>query len=226
MTVVLRKVYRSAYLVAFAWLVGAAALGTAFTLRVRVVQAHWLELAVLIWLAPLALYDLRRREVPHIACVAVPCLAALFHSFAAGVWPLGAVGVLAIAASERHAIRHARVGRWIFVLALPLTCVLALVSGEAVPGVFAVLGFWLAYELGWWAGVDAVVAITLAILWPDIRLLAVLGTAHMGVAVCMYVMRWWRSARPEIFTRDPVPGLPVIYLAALMHLVWGLGWPG
>ncbi len=226
MTVALRDVFGSGQMVALAWLVGVGALGAAIMLRVGVVQAHWPELAVLIWLAPLALYDLRRKEVPHMACVAGPCLAAVVHAFSAGAWQLGAVAGLAVAASERHAIRDARLQRGLFIVALPLASVLALTSGEAAPGAIAVLGFWLAYELGWWAGADAVVAITLAILWPDIRFLAVLGTAHVGVAVCMRVMRWLRRARPMVFSRNPVPGLPVICLAALLYVAWSLGRSG
>ena len=219
MTVVLRNVFGPARLVAFTWLAGAGLLGTAFMLRIHLVQAHWLGLVVLFWLAPLALYDMQRQEVPHMACVAMPCAAAVVYALSVGAWQLGAVAGLAVAASERHAIRDARKERLIFILALPLACIAALASGEAAPGAIAVLGFWLAYELGWWAGADAIVAITLAILWPDIRWLVALGAAHLGAAICLHMLRWWR-VRSAGSSRSPVPGLPVICLAALLYVAW------
>ena len=220
MAVFFRNLPKPALLVALAWIAGVVVLGAAYALPVRAVQEFWLELAVLIWLAPLALYDLRRKEVPHMACVVVPCFAAVVHAFAVGAWQLGAVGALAIAASERDAIRHMRARRWLLCVALTLACLLALGSGEVTPGAIAILGFWVAYELGWWAGADALVAITLALLWPDIRLLVLLGIVHIGVAVSIHVLRWWRGARLTIFGLERVPGLPVIYLTVLLRALW------
>ena len=157
------------------------------------------------------------------ACVAVPCAAAVVYSFLKGAWPVGVTALLAVAASERGVLRHVRIERWLFSGALILGGSLALSSGAAVPGGFAVLGFWLAYEVRWWAGADALAAMTLALLWPEIRLLLALGVAHMGAAVCIHMFRLLRS-RTIGLRFSPVPGLPVIFLAVLLRTAWSPGW--
>jgi hypothetical protein len=223
MEIALGRALSPARLVILAWLSGAVTLLLALALDLAHAQEVWLELAVLIWLSPLAAYDLRYREVPHMACVAVLCAAAVVYSFLKGAWPVGVIALLAVAASERRVLRHARIERWAFSGALIVGALLVPASGAAVPGAFAVLGFWLAYELRWWAGADALAAMTLALLWPEIRLLLALGVAHMSTAVCIHVFRLFRS-RTIGLRFIPVPGLPVIFLAVLLRTSWSAGW--
>ncbi|MCC7359924.1 MAG: hypothetical protein IT317_10630 [Anaerolineales bacterium] len=209
------------------WLVGAAAL--AIAAMQGIAKANLLELAVLIWLAPLALYDLRRKEVPHMACVAVPCLAAIVYSLAGGIWQLSAAAAIAVVASERSFVRDVRVRRWLFSVALAVACLLVLDSGEAAPGAIGVIGFWLAFELGWWAGADAVVAITLALLWPGVELLVAIAAAHLGIMVILWLARKLRVVCERIqggqssmhlqSNAGPgttLPGLPIITLAVVL----------
>jgi hypothetical protein len=169
------------------------------------------------------------------ACVAVPCAAAVVYSFLKGAWPVGVIALLAVAASERRVLRHARFERWLFSGALILGGAVALASGEAVPGAFAVLGFWLAYEAGWWAGADALAAMTLALLWPDIRLLVVLAVTNLGAALVIPIVRLLRradrvaGAHLWLFSRQQIksgasqaPGLPSIALAVALLIAWRL----
>lgn len=216
-------------MVGLVWLVGATVLGVVVLLDVRFAREHWLELAVLIWLAPLALYDLRRKEVPHMACVAVPCLAAASHALAEGAWQLSVAAALVIAASERGLVRNVRMRRWLLSLALTIVCLLIMASGEAAPGAIGVLGFWLAFEIGWWAGADAIAAITLALLWPDLWLLVMLAAAHLGVVLMLWLARKLRPAsesgedghgsrhlQRKAGHATAQPGLPVIALAVIL----------
>lgn len=220
-------------LVGLGWAAGAVALAAGLLLEVSAVHEHRLELLVLAWLAPLAVYDLHRKQVPHIVCVAVPCAAAVAYSIATGTWMPAVIAALAILASERQVIRHPTLKKWVFSATLLLGGLLALASGEAVPGAFAVLGFWLAYETGWWAGADALAAITLALLWPDIRLLVVLAIAHFFVALAMPLLRparaffWCAQTTANVPTiriapvsGNMVPGLPVITLSVVLLIVW------
>lgn len=224
-------------LIVVTWLCGAVTLVVAVALNTTLVRTYWLEMAVLIWLAPLAVYDLRQREVPHMACVAVPCAAAVAYSIVTEAWMPGVMAVLAVSASERQALPYRRARKWVFRATLLLGGAMALVSGEVAPGAFAILGFWLAYEAGWWAGADALAAITLALLWPDAGLLMVLGIAHLCVALGLRVLRFLRRTPYDIGRRGchsqpdagdgtrEVPGLPVIGLATVLHVVWRVSHP-
>ena len=229
MAAILRSLDQPTRLVGTGWLAGAMLLGTALLLEMRAAHEYWLELLVLVWLAPLAVYDLHRKEVPHMACVGVPCLAAMVYAVAIGTWQLSAVAVLVITASERDAIRSRQSRRWILVVSLLIVCLLVLASGEAAPGAIAVLGFWLAYELGWWAGADAMVAIALALLWPSIWLLVTLAGAHLAVWAVVWLARNLQASprrdgdgdvgmrlRPHTSHGTTFPGLPVITLTVIL----------
>jgi hypothetical protein len=232
-TAIIRGFDRPAYWVALTWLAGFAVLGVVLAFRVQIVHTHWLELAVLIWLAPLALYDLKRGEVPHMACVAVPCVAAAAYSFATRAWIPAVISALAISASERQALRHPQTRTWVFNTTLTLGGLLALASGEAAPAAFAVLGFWLAYEAGWWAGADALAAMTLVLVDQRIHLLITMSIAHGAAWLVVRVVRVQSPGRvgkagaprpqdtdPAAPSRTVVPGLPVIALTVGLLLIW------
>jgi hypothetical protein len=204
-------------------------LGAALLLEMRAAHAYWLELLVLLWLVPLAVYDLQRKEVPHMASVGVPCLAAMVFAVAVGAWQVSAVAALIVAVSERDAIRSRRARRWLLVATLLIVCLLVVASGEAAPGAIAVLGFWLAYELGWWAGADAMAAIALALLWPSTWLLVALAGAHLAVWPFVWLARNLHALprrdgngdvgmrlRPHTSHGTTFPGLPVITLTVIL----------
>lgn len=181
------------------------------------------EFAPLAWLIPLALYDLRKREVPDIAFVAAPYALAALAATLRGDWTLGALTIVVVASSERHHLPR-RWGAVTFAAALlACTILLILTPFEQSPGAIAVIGFWIAYELGWWAGADALAATTLAIMWPDIRLLVSLAAAHMVVAIFLYrgrVMSFPRRLTSNELEQAGVAGMPALALGAAMFAVW------
>jgi hypothetical protein len=204
----------------------------------KVICAHrkeansmWVDGLALLWLAPLAFYDLRHRAVPHITTVALPCLLAMIYAANAGTWQLSVLAVTTVLITERYRLRSRRLQPIAFACAVVTSTVLVACSGADAPGAMAIVGFWIAYELGWWAGADALAAITLALVWPDVRLLVSLAAAHLALAL---LARWARrSASPtlswkirrmdaEELERSGAPGLPAMVLAVAMMAAWHL----
>jgi hypothetical protein len=189
-------------------------------------KSELLELWPLAWLLPLALYDLQKREVPHMAFVAIPCALAMLSAVLGGDWTLGLLALLVVAVSER---RHlpTPLGTMVLVLSgLSGALLLTLTPFEQAPGAIAVLGFWLAYELGWWAGADALVAITLALVWPELKLLVSLAAAHLVLALVVYrgrILMFPRRLSADELAQVGVAGLPALALSAALFTLWH-GW--
>lgn len=181
--------------------------------------AEWLlRLAAPLWLAPLAVYDLRQRQVPHIAWVAGPCLLVMALTAVRGDWALAALALVAVAASERPRLpaiwRRPALGAAV----VTASWLAAMVPGPALPGGLALLAFWLMFELGWWAGADALAAIALTLIWPTITLLIALAAGHIAWAVvrrCPW--RWPRRLTASELAATGQPGLPALALAAGLH---------
>ena len=179
-----------------------------------------LLIGTLLWLGPLALYDLRHRAVPHIAFVAVPCLLAGGYAALRGDGPLTAMAAVMVAVSERHHL-PAISRRWVFWIGLLAAMgLIPFASPETLPGAFAVLGFWLSFEIGWWAGADALAAITLALLWPDVLLLVALAVAHLGLSLAQRGRRPIRL--PLMLSLKELealgePGLPALALSVAIY---------
>jgi hypothetical protein len=189
----------------------------------------WLEGVTLMWLMPLAWHDLRYRSVPHMALIALPCLFAAMWATLSGAWPVAGLGALAVVASERYRLRTGWIRLAVLAGALLASAILVAWCGASLPGAFGILGFWLVYELGWWAGADALAAITLALLWPDVRLLVALAVGHLALALAMClggrglgalaIGRPRRLADAEL-ERHGAPGLPALVLAVTVLAGW------
>ena len=198
------------------------------------------DLTPLAWLLPLAHYDLRKREVPHIAFVAVPlALAALAGAWRGG-WTLALMAIMFVAMTERARLQPA-LHRPALAGGLAVCVGLVVLSPfELAPGVISLIGFWLAYELGWWAGADTLAAMALALLWPDdIRLIVSLAAAHVAVALIIRrrmplrqsfgyaqdvvqgrLLLLPRKLSADELTAVGVPGLPAIALTAVLFAIW------
>lgn len=184
----------------------------------------FLLLAAPIWLAPLAAYDLGRRQVPHLACVAGPCLLALGFAAVRGGWALAALALVSLTISERWR-RPAREQRVLLALGLFAGAgLLAAVPVAMFTGAAAIVSFWLMFELNWWAGADALAAITLALLWPTPSLVSAIAAAQIAWAFLRRTP--WRRPRPLTAAELAMagqPGLPALALAASLHLVFRFG---
>ncbi|MBP7693173.1 MAG: hypothetical protein KA764_14710 [Anaerolineales bacterium] len=180
-----------------------------------------LLLAAPLWLIPLAVYDLRCREVPHLAWVAGPCLLAFVIAVLRGDWALSLLALISVVTSERWR-RPARQRRPI--LLFGLTACGWLLTGIAAPlfiAAAAVLGFWLMFELGWWAGADALAALTLILLRPTAGVVLAIGLAHLIWAVTLKAAwRWPRPQSSDELVAHGQPGLPALALAAGLNAIW------
>ena len=191
------------------------------------------DLTPLAWLLPLAHYDLRKREVPHIAFVAVPFALAALAAVWRGSWTPALMAVALVAMTERArlwpALHRPALAGGLAICAglLALQCNVS--PFELAPGALSLVGFWLAYELGWWAGADALAAMSLALLWPDdIRLLVSLAAAHIVAALAAHfcnrrkrlMLLLPRKLSAAELQAVGAPGLPAIALTAALFAIW------
>jgi hypothetical protein len=153
--------------------------------------------------------------------VFVPCPLACVYAVWRGDWQLAVIAGLVVLASERRTL-PAVWRKVAFGLALAACAgVVALnVRNTVAIGAAAIVGFWLFFELGWWAGADALAAITLALLWPGMQLLAALALAHLGLS--LVYRRRGRFPLPRALNADELetvgqPGLPALALTVAIY---------
>lgn len=188
----------------------------------------------LAWLTPLAGYDIRHREVPHIAWVGIPALAMLVVAGLRGDGALSVLTALLMLVSEAPRLgKGARLASWI-VAAISLPLCVAWTAPESLPGALFIIGSWIMFELSWWAGADALAAIALALLWPNLTLVACVAAGHLMWGL---TWRWLRrneqgppqAARKRLARLTPAeleavgaPGLPSLAIAVALYLLIAL----
>lgn len=226
----------------------AAWLGASFLPAIIAAMLHYLlgrvtfiEIIVLAWLVPLALYDLAYHEVPHMAFAVVPCLLGMIYVAWRGDWTLAGVAAMVIAASERHHLPLKFLRSFVVMVAVLTALGLILAADpKVIAGVLLVIFFWFAYEMGRWAGADALVAITLALLWPDLRFTLLFAIAHLALAVVFRPALLNHLAAPgnafqNLLAFHPLstgelervgnPGLPPLALAVALLVIWDALYP-
>ena len=181
----------------------------------------WLAMGVLAWLAPLAAYDLEHRAVPHAHWIYWPWLLVCGCVAARGDWQLALTAELIFLASERATWPPIRqrvaVG---LALAGSLGALALSFSAQNVMGTLTLLGFWMFFELGWWAGVDALTASALVLLWPNMLFLAALAAAHLGLGLAFRRTRHLRFPsvlKPGELEALGDPGLPALALTVVLY---------
>lgn len=172
----------------------------------------WLAAVAVPWLAVLSWMDIRTRRISHMAWVGLPFLAACLFRLVTGDGWLAGLALLAALASERERISFLRGTALVNWAGAGL--LLCLLAGEQSMGCMAVLGFWLGWEGKVWGGADALAAIVLAMLWPDVYLVLSLVGAHLWVVTGLAVVR--RSWRVGF-----IPGMPALLITVLIRGVVG-----
>ncbi len=176
----------------------------------------WIVFSVVtLWLALVSWFDLRKGEVPHSAWVIVPLVAAGVYRIWQGSWQLVALAALVALISERQ-----RLGQWLrfpevgrIITWLPLLFLAVYWSVQISPlAAFAIVGFWVAWELGWWGGADAVSAIALSLVWPNPSFYLAFFGCHAIVALGMMAFTYKEEKKVKLHR---VPGLPIMLLAVL-----------
>jgi hypothetical protein len=178
----------------------------------------WLIGLVLIWLGIISYFDLRKREIPHSAWVALPWLAAMMFRLLEGGWQLVLLSAMVALVSERKRLAeatHLPLDEWgIWIPPLFLFSYWALLANPV--GALSILGFWLTWELHGWGGADAVASITLVLLWPAMAFVIALLGVHLVAALGSTVYGLIHEKRWRLHS---LPGLPLILATVLVFLI-------
>ena len=176
---------------------------------------------VVVWLGIISWFDVRKSEIPNSAWVVIPLIGAGVFRVWQGGWALVLLTALVVGVSERERISNlfqmdeiGRIITWLPLLFLGLFFAVQLSPITAL----AIIGFWVAWELKWWGGADAVSAITICLVWPGwIFIMAVL-VSHLMVVMGMGVYSMIREGKIRLHR---LPGLPIL-LASVLLLRIGL----
>ena len=172
---------------------------------------------VVTWLGIVSWFDIRKSEIPHSAWVVIPLIGAGLYRIWQGDWTLVLLAVVVAAVSERYRISQAfglqELGR--IITWLPLLFLGAFLSIQSSPlSALAIIGFWVAWEMKWWGGADAVSAINVCLIWPsEIFIFAFLAT-HLIVVLALDLDSVIREKKISLHR---LPGLPIL-LASVIFL--------
>jgi hypothetical protein len=137
-------------------------------------------------------------------------------------WALVLLTSLVAAVSERERlsriVRREEVGR--IITWLPLSILGAIFSVQASPfAALAIIGFWVAWELKWWGGADAVAAMTIILIYPELQFVLAFMVVHGVVSIGLAV----RSlAKEKKFGLNKIPGLPLLLMAVFLFQIMQL----
>jgi len=170
---------------------------------------------VVTWLGIVSWFDIRRNEIPHSAWVVIPLIGAAVYRILQGDWTLVLLAGVVAAVSERNRISQAfgweELNR--IITGLPLLFLGAFLSIQSSPlSALAIIGFWAAWELKWWGGADAVAAITIILIYPEITIILAFLIVHV-IATIMLTIKSLVKEQTVRFHR--IPGLPLILLAVI-----------
>jgi hypothetical protein len=170
---------------------------------------------VVTWLGIVSWFDIRKSEIPHSAWVVIPLIGAGLYRILQGDWTLALLAAVVAAVSERYRISTVfgweelnRIITW-----LPLLLLGAFLSIQSSPlSALAIIGFWVAWELKWWGGADAVAAIAIILIYPEIAFIHAFLIVHVIATIMLTI----RSLIKEKTVRlHKIPGLPLILIAII-----------
>jgi hypothetical protein len=169
-----------------------------------------------IWLGIVSWFDLKKQEVPHIAWMVIPFVCAILYRLFQGSWQLILITLLVATVSERERISQ-KVGleeiRYLIIW-FPLLFLGAFISMQASPiTALAILGFWVAWELKWWGGADAILAISVGLFWPGLHFILAFLISHLLVAVAISS---WTLIKERRLKFHKIPGLPILLASVLL----------
>jgi hypothetical protein len=179
---------------------------------------------VVVWMGIVSWFDMRIGEMPHSAWVIVPLFFAGAYRAWQGDWQLVVLATLVALVSERE-----RIARWIHMEEtgrvttwLPLILLVLIWSAQQAPiPALSILGFWVAWELGWWGGADAVSAITLMLVWPGTDFFVAFFGCHAVVVLGLTVYTYKQEKKVKLHR---LKGLPIMLLTVFCVIVSKVVW--
>ncbi|MBI9049989.1 MAG: hypothetical protein JEZ00_11250 [Anaerolineaceae bacterium] len=171
---------------------------------------------ILIWLGIISWFDIRKNEIPHSAWVVLPLMIACVYRTWQGGWALVLLAVVVSIISEReHLAQLLKMEGIGFVLTwTPLLFLGLFFAVQSSPiAALAILGFWLAWELKCWGGADAIAAITVVLLYPEMDFLVAFLIVHGFTAITLWIVSIIKKME---FKTHRVPGLPLIWISLVL----------
>jgi hypothetical protein len=174
---------------------------------------------VVTWLGVVSWFDIRKNEIPHSAWVIIPLIGACSYRAWQGDWGLVFLTILVAAVSERDGLSRIvgweQIGR--IITWLPLLFLGAIFSVQASPfAALAIIGFWIAWELKWWGGADAVAAMTIILIYPELSFIISFLVVHVVVTIGLAVRSLVKGKKVGL---NKIPGLPLLLMAVLLFQV-------
>jgi len=174
---------------------------------------------VLTWLGIVSWFDIRKNEIPHSAWVILPLLGACSYRAWQGDWVLVFLTILIAAVSERERlsriVRREEIGR--IITWLPLLFLGAYLSIQVSPfAALAIFGFWIAWEFKWWGGADAVAAMAIILIYPELQFVLAFLVVHVLATIGLAVRSIVKGKKVGL---NKIPGLPLLLLAVLLFQI-------
>ena len=143
----------------------------------------------------------------------------MFLSSLARDWALVLLTILIAAVSERERlsriVRREEIGR--IISWLPLSFLGAYLSIQVSPfAALAIIGFWVAWELKWWGGADAVAAMTIILIYPELPFVIAFLVVHLVASIGLAVRSLVNDKK---FGLNKIPGLPLLLMAVLLFQI-------
>jgi Flp pilus assembly protein protease CpaA len=174
-----------------------------------------ISISALIWLSVVSWFDIRTRQIPHSAWVAIPFLIGSVYRVVNGGWELSLLAFVVVLASERRYLSGFRyfeslgtIYSW-----FPIIGGCAYLAGATnLIGTLAIIGFWIAWELHCWGGADAMASIALLLCWPDLPfVLAFLMANSLAASISTMIS----LIQDRKFRLHQIPGLPLLLLSVV-----------
>jgi Flp pilus assembly protein protease CpaA len=175
---------------------------------------------VILWLAIISWFDLRKSEIPHSAWVVIPLVLAIFYQGVMGNWSLALFACVIAVISERHLLaRYSQQNQFVCIVNwFPFLIPSLLWSFQRFPIVtLSICAFWVAWELGWWGGADATSAICLFLIFPTPSLMITFISVHLVVVLLLAV---WSLLKEKRLRIHRLPGLPLLFLSVLSMVIF------
>jgi hypothetical protein len=174
---------------------------------------------IVAWLGIISWFDIRKNEIPHSAWVIIPLIGAGVYRVWQGDWSLVLLATLVAAVSERERLSHVvkfkeskRIITW-----FPLLFLSAYLAIPSFPiAGLAIVGFWVAWELKWWGGADAVAAITLILIYPGLTFILAFLVVHIIVTIGLFIRSLMKEKSVKMHR---MPGLPLLLLAIFIYQI-------
>lgn len=180
----------------------------------------WIIFGIVVaWLGIISWFDIRKNEIPHSVWVIIPLMGACFFRTWQGDWRLVLLTLLIAAVSERERISH--LFRWEeigkMITWFPLLFLGVYLSVQTSPfAALAIIGFWAAWELKWWGGADAVAALSIILIYPEVTFILVFLAVHIFASMGLLMASIIREKRIRMHR---VPGLPLLFAIVLIFKI-------